>query len=52
MKRVQNWRDYLNDDDPKFQEKIVRKKKTIESDSGYEEVYKKKKHVSKRKTYE
>mgnify|MGYP003126856617 CR=1 FL=1 len=47
MKRVQNWRDYLEDNDPSWKEKINRKKKL--KDDEYEERPKIRKRSKKNK---
>ena len=35
MKRVQNWRDYLNNDDAEYQQKIRKKKKQVEDQEEF-----------------
>tara|TARA_R100001126_G_C4882280_1_gene179930 strand:+ start:1467 stop:1613 length:147 start_codon:yes stop_codon:yes gene_type:complete len=43
MKRVQNWRDYLDNDDPSYREKIKpRRKKFKEEETDYDTKNKKK----------
>ena len=46
MKRVQNWRDYLQDETPSWKEKIRKKRKKSDGDS---EQYTNKKKGNKRK---
>ena len=46
MKRVQNWRDYLQDETPSWKEKIRKKRKKSDDDS---EQYTNKKKGNKRK---
>ena len=48
MKRVQNWRDYLTDDDPSYRQKFNKKKK-LRDDDEYQDSRKNKKRSKKDK---